>query len=144
TGSTATGKKVMASASAMVKRVTLELGGNDAAIVLDDVDPKLVARRIFDGAMTNAGQICVAIKRAYVPSNMYDAFCDEIARIANEAIVDDGAKQGTTVGPIQNKMQFDKVCELLEDAKLRGTVIAGGAPLDREGYFIPPTIVRDL
>jgi acyl-CoA reductase-like NAD-dependent aldehyde dehydrogenase len=144
TGSTATGKKVMASAAAMVKRVTLELGGNDAAIVLDDVDLKLVARKIFNGAMTNAGQICVAIKRAYVPSTMYDEFCDEIASIANAAIVDDGSKQGTTVGPIQNKMQFEKVCELLEDAKVRGKVIAGGAPLDRPGYFIPPTIVRDL
>lgn len=144
TGSTATGKKVMASAAAMVKRVTLELGGNDAAIVLDDVDPKVVARKVFDGAMANAGQICVAIKRAYVPSNMYDAFCEEIARIANEAIVDDGSKQGTTVGPIQNKMQFDKVRELLDDAKQRGKVIAGGEPLDRDGYFIPPTIVRDL
>lgn len=144
TGSTATGKKVMASAAAMVKRVTLELGGNDAAIVLDDVDPKLVARKVFDGAMTNAGQICVAIKRAYVPASMYDDFCEEIANIANAAIVDDGSKQGTTVGPIQNKMQFDKVCELLDDARLRGKVIAGGTPLDRPGYFIPPTIVRDL
>lgn len=144
TGSTATGKKVMASAAAMVKRVTLELGGNDAAIVLDDVDPKLVAGKVYAGAMTNAGQICVAVKRAYVPSAIYDDFCEEIARLANEAIVDDGAKQGTTVGPIQNKAQFDKVRGLLEDARTRGKIIAGGEVLDREGYFIPPTIVRDL
>jgi acyl-CoA reductase-like NAD-dependent aldehyde dehydrogenase len=144
TGSTATGKKVMASAAAMVKRVTLELGGNDAAIVLDDVDPKLVAGKVYAGAMTNAGQICVAVKRAYVPSAMYDDFCEEIARLANEAIVDDGAKQGTTVGPIQNKAQFDKVRGLIEDARTRGKIIAGGEVLDREGYFIPPTIVRDL
>lgn len=99
TGSTATGKKVMASAAAMVKRVTLELGGNDAAIVLDDADPKLAARKVYDGSMTNAGQICVAIKRAYIPAGMYDAFCEEIAALANEAIVDDGSKQGTTWGP---------------------------------------------
>lgn len=144
TGSTATGKKVMASAAAMVKRVTLELGGNDAAIVLDDLDPKAVARKVYDGAMANAGQICVAIKRAYVPANMYDAFCEEVARLANEAIVDDGSKQGTTIGPIQNRLQFDKVKELVADAKLRGNVIAGGDPLDREGYFMAPTIVRDL
>jgi acyl-CoA reductase-like NAD-dependent aldehyde dehydrogenase len=144
TGSTATGKKVMASAAAMVKRVTLELGGNDAAIVLDDVDPKLVARKVYDGAMTNAGQICVAIKRAYVPSVMYDEFCEEIARIASEAVVDDGANQGAQIGPIQNKMQYDKVLALVEDARTKGTIIAGGQPLDRDGYFIPPTIVRDL
>ena len=144
TGSTATGKKVMAAAAQGVKRVTLELGGNDAAIVLDDVNPRQVAQKVYGGAMANAGQICVAIKRAYVPEPMYDEFCDELARLAREAVVDDGAKQGTQVGPIQNKMQFDKVKALLDDAKERGTVLAGGEPLDRPGYFIPPTIVRDL
>lgn len=144
TGSTATGKKVMASAASGVKRVTLELGGNDAAIVLDDVDPRQIAAKIYGGAMTNAGQICVAIKRAYVPAPMYDEFCDELARLAGEAVVDDGARQGATVGPIQNRMQFEKVKALLADARQRGTIIAGGEPLDRPGYFIPPTIVRDL
>lgn len=144
TGSTATGKKVMASSAGTVKRVTLELGGNDAAIVLDDVDPRAVARKVYQGAMTNAGQICVAVKRAYVPSIMYDDFCDELAKLANEAIVDDGAKQGTTIGPVQNKMQYDKVNALIADAKTRGTVLAGGEPMDRPGYFIAPTIVRDL
>ena len=144
TGSTATGKKVMASAAEGVKRVTLELGGNDAAIVLDDVDPRSVARQVYGGAMANAGQICVAIKRAYVPSAMYDDFCNELARLAKEAVVDDGSKQGTTIGPIQNRMQFEKVKSLLEDARARGTVLSGGEALDRPGYFIPPTIVRDL
>ena len=107
TGSTATGKKVAASAAGTVKRVTLELGGNDAAIVLDDVDPVQVAKKVYQGAMANAGQICVAIKRAYVPEGMYDAFCDELARLAKAAVVDDGSKQGAQVGPIQNMMQFD-------------------------------------
>ncbi len=144
TGSTATGKKVMASSAGTVKRVTLELGGNDAAIVLDDVDARAVAKKVYQGAMTNAGQICVAVKRAYVPSAMYDEFCDELAKLANEAIVDDGAKQGTTIGPVQNKMQYDKVTALIADAKTRGTVLAGGEPMDRPGYFIAPTIVRDL
>ncbi|OAN59409.1 MULTISPECIES: aldehyde dehydrogenase family protein [unclassified Sphingobium] len=144
TGSTATGKKVMASSAGTVKRVTLELGGNDAAIVLDDVDPRKVAHKVYQGAMTNAGQICVAVKRAYVPSALYDDFCDELAKLANEAIVDDGAKQGTTIGPVQNKMQFDKVTALIADARTRGTVLAGGEPMNRPGYFIAPTIVRDL
>ena len=144
TGSTATGKKVAASAAGTVKRVTLELGGNDAAIVLDDVDPVQVAKKVYQGAMANAGQICVAIKRAYVPEGMYDAFCDELARLAKAAVVDDGSKQGAQVGPIQNKMQFDKVKELIADAKKNGVIIAGGDALDRPGYFIPPTIVRDL
>jgi len=144
TGSTATGKKVMAAAAGSVKRVTLELGGNDAAIVLDDVEPKMIARKVYDGAMANAGQICVAVKRAYVPSAIYDEFCDEVARLASEAIVDDGSKQGTQIGPIQNARQFERVKELIDDARNHGTIIAGGTPVDREGYFIPPTIVRDL
>jgi acyl-CoA reductase-like NAD-dependent aldehyde dehydrogenase len=110
TGSTATGKKVMAAAADSVKRVTLELGGNDAAIVLDDVNPQAVARKVYQGAMANAGQICVAIKRAYVPSSMYDEFCDELAKLANEAVVDDGSKQGATIGPVQNRMQFERSC----------------------------------
>lgn len=144
TGSTATGKKVMASAAGTVKRVTLELGGNDAAIVLDDVDLVATAKKVFDGAMVNAGQVCVAVKRAYVPEQMYDPFCEELARLAGEAIVDDGSKQGTQIGPVQNRMQYEKLKEFLADAHANGTVIAGGETLDRPGYFIAPTIVRDV
>ncbi|MHA6766285.1 aldehyde dehydrogenase family protein [Sphingobium ummariense] len=144
TGSTATGKRVMAAAAGDLKRVTLELGGNDAAIVLDDVDATHVAAKVFEGAMRNAGQICVAIKRAYVPETLYDEFCDELARLAREAVVDDGANQGAQIGPIQNRQQYEKVAALIEESRAWGTVIAGGAPLDRPGYFIPPTIVRDI
>ena len=144
TGSTATGKKVMASAAGGVKRVTLELGGNDAAIVLSDMPPALAAEKVYAGAMGNAGQICVATKRAYVHEAIYEEFCTEIAKLANAAVVDDGTRQGTTIGPIQNRAQYEKVKSLLDDARARGTVIAGGIPLDRLGYFIPPTIVRDL
>ncbi|NBC36641.1 aldehyde dehydrogenase family protein [Novosphingobium sp. FSY-8] len=144
TGSTATGKKVMASSASTVKRVTLELGGNDAAIVLDDMPAKLAAEKVYQGAMTNAGQICVAIKRAYVHESVYDEFLSEITALAQNAVVDDGTKQGTTIGPVQNKMQFDKVSALLADARERGQVLAGGAPLDRPGFFIPPTIVAGL
>ncbi|MES1971130.1 MAG: aldehyde dehydrogenase family protein [Pseudomonadota bacterium] len=144
TGSTATGKKVLASSADSLKRVTLELGGNDAAIVLDDVDARYAAGKVFEGAMRNAGQICVAVKRAYVPDTMYDEFCDEMVRLAKEMVVDDGANQGAQIGPVQNKLQFDKVWALVEDSKTRGTVIAGGEPLDRPGYFISPTIVRDI
>ncbi len=144
TGSTATGKKVMASAANSIKRVTLELGGNDAAIVLDDVDPIAIAQKVYTGATTNAGQICVAIKRAYVPAAMYDQFCDELSRLANAAVVGDGMQPGVTVGPIQNKLQYEKVKEYVADAKARGNVIAGGEIPDGKGYFIPPTIVRDV
>ncbi|HLY58494.1 MAG TPA: aldehyde dehydrogenase family protein [Stellaceae bacterium] len=144
TGSTATGKKVMASVASTLKRLTLELGGNDAAIVLDDVDPKEVAPKLFAGATMNSGQVCLAIKRLYVHESQYDAICDELGKLAREAIVDDGLKQGTQMGPIQNKAQFEKVKGFIEDAKAHGKIVAGGEIADRKGYFIPPTIVRDI
>lgn len=144
TGSTVTGRKVMASAAATIKRVTMELGGNDPAIILDDADPVETAQHVFKSAMSNAGQVCVAIKRAYVPQPMYNEFCAELARLANAVIVDDGEKQGTQMGPVQNRAQFEKLKGYLADARERGTIIAGGEPLDRPGFFIAPTIVRDI
>jgi len=143
TGSSATGKKVMAGAAETLKRITLELGGNDAGIVLDDVNPKTAAQGIFDGAFQNSGQVCIAMKRLYVHESIYDEMCDELAAIAKASVVGDGLEQGTQIGPLQNKMQFEKVKEILEDARKHGTILAGGeAPT--KGYFIRPTIVRDI
>ena len=144
TGSTATGAKVMAGAAATLKRITLELGGNDAGIVLDDVNPKEMAPALFNSAFQNNGQVCIAMKRLYVHESIYDEMCDELANLANAAIVGDGLKQGTQLGPLQNKMQFEKVKEVIEDAKKHGKVIAGGAAMEGSGYFIKPTIVRDI
>ena len=136
TGSTATGKKVMGSVTGTLKRFTLELGGNDAAIVLDDVDPIEVATKVFGAAMMNG----LGAKRIYVHDSQYDQICDE--RLARETVVDDGLKQGG--GPLQNKAQFEKVKGFLEDAKQNGRIVAGGEVLSRKGYFILPTFVRDI
>jgi len=144
TGSTATGKKVMASAAGTLKRLTLELGGNDAAIVLRDVDPKDVAPQLYAAAMFNAGQTCIAIKRLYVHDSIYDAVCDELGRLTRETVVGDGLEQRTQMGPIQNLAQFEKVKGFLEDARQNGKIVAGGGVLEREGYFVQPTIVRDI
>lgn len=144
TGSTATGKKVMESAASSIKRFTLELGGNDAAIVLDDVDVPEAARNIFDAAMINAGQLCVAAKRVYVHESQYDEMCHELATLADATIVDNGMKQGTQLGPIQNRAQYEKVKALIEDARSKGKIIAGGEFGDGPGFFIRPTIVRDI
>jgi acyl-CoA reductase-like NAD-dependent aldehyde dehydrogenase len=144
TGSTATGKKVMQSAASTLKRVTLELGGNDAAIVLDDVNPKEIAPKLFAGAMINTGQVCLAIKRIYVHESQYEAICSELATLANAAVVGDGMQEGTQFGPLQNKMQFERVRALIEDTRREGKIIAGGEVSDGPGYFIRPTIVRDI
>jgi acyl-CoA reductase-like NAD-dependent aldehyde dehydrogenase len=146
TGSVATGKRVMASAAGNMKRVTLELGGNDAAIVLGDVDVKEVARPIFDAAFANSGQICQAIKRLYVHTSVYDAMVAELAAIAQRVRVGDGFDDHVELGPVQNRAQYERVLELIDDTmKQPGVrVVAGGRALDRPGYFIEPTIVADI
>src|SRR5262249_31571379 len=133
----------MASAAGTLKRLTLELGGNDASIVLRDIDPKHVAPKLYAAAMFNAGQTCVAIKRLYVHDSIHDAVCDELGRLARETGVGDGLQQGTQMGPIQNQAQFEKVKGFLEDARQNGKIVAGGV-LERDGYFVQPTIVRDI
>jgi acyl-CoA reductase-like NAD-dependent aldehyde dehydrogenase len=144
TGSTATGRKVMASVASSLKRLTLELGGNDAAIVLDDVDPKAIAPRIFGGAMVNTGQVCLAIKRVYAHDSIYDALCTELAKLADAAVIGDGLDPNTQYGPLQNKVQFEKVKGYVEEARTRGKIIAGGTPHKGKGFFVRPTIVRDI
>lgn len=144
TGSTETGKKVMQSAAGTLKRLTLELGGNDAAIVLDDADVKAVAHKVFNAGMLNAGQVCLAAKRVYVHRSLYDPFCEALAEHANRAIVGDGLAADTEIGPVQNRAQYEKVLAMIEQCKSEGKIAAGGFALEREGYFIAPTIVRDL
>jgi len=144
TGSTATGKKVMESAAGSLKRVTLELGGNDAAIVLDDVDPKIIAPKLFAGAMLNSGQVCLAIKRIYVHESQYESMCGELAELADAAVVGNGMHDATQYGPLQNKTQFEKVGALMEQTRRDGQFIAGGRISDGPGYFIRPSIVRDI
>lgn len=142
TGSTATGKRVMESAARTLKRVTLELGGNDAAIVLPDVDPKAIAPALFWGAFFNSAQVCVAIKRLYIHSSIYDAVAHELVEFAKTVTVGDGGQQGVDLGPVQNRMQFEKVRNLLEDARANGqTFLLGGEVPDGPGYFIPISIV---
>jgi len=145
TGSVATGKKVMASAAGTLKRVTLELGGNDAAIVLDDVDVKSVAPKLFFGATVNSGQVCMAIKRIYAHASIYPALCAALAEEARKARVGNGLDAGTQLGPIQNREQYDRVVGFIRDTKASGArILAGGEIPAGPGYFIPPTIVADI
>ncbi|MCH6263943.1 aldehyde dehydrogenase family protein [Neobacillus citreus] len=142
TGSTATGKKVLQSASVNLKRVTLELGGNDAAIVLEDADVKEVVPKLFWAAFSNTAQICVASKRLYVHQKIYDEFLAELIQYAKTIPIGDGMNPATLIGPVQNKMQYEKVKALIEDAKSTGTnIVCGGIVEDKPGYFIPITIV---
>ncbi|MGD8339859.1 MAG: aldehyde dehydrogenase family protein [Gammaproteobacteria bacterium] len=145
TGSVETGKKVYASAAATMKRLTLELGGNDPAIILDDVDPKAIAKKVFFSSFVNSGQVCMAIKRIYAHESIYDELCQALVEEAGNARVGNGLDPETTLGPLQNRMQYDKVCDLIAEIKASGaTILCGGAIPDEPGYFIPPTLVTDV
>ncbi|HEV7716169.1 MAG TPA: aldehyde dehydrogenase family protein [Steroidobacteraceae bacterium] len=145
TGSVATGKKVMASAAGTLKRITLELGGNDAAIVLDDVDPKVVAAKLFFAGFVNSGQVCMAIKRIYAHEKIYAALCEALVDEARKWTVGDGLDPATKLGPMQNRMQYDKVVDIIEDTRRSGArFLAGGETSKTPGYFINPALVADV
>ncbi len=142
TGSTATGKAIMRSAAETMKRLTLELGGNDAAIVLPDVDVEATAQALFWGAFGNSGQICVAAKRVYVHEAIYDAFLEALTAVANGVTVGDGADQGVLLGPVQNRLQYERVQGLIADSRANGHAVRqiGETPTG-DGFFIPVTLV---
>lgn len=141
TGSTATGRRVMESAAKDLKRITLELGGNDAAIILPDVDVDAVAAQLFEGAFHNTAQVCVATKRMYIHADIYDRLRDRLHELAKATPVGDGAQQGNRYGPVQNEPQYRRVLNLLEDARATGLTLLEGSAVPEAGYFVPLTLV---
>ncbi|TBV72929.1 aldehyde dehydrogenase family protein [Pseudoxanthomonas winnipegensis] len=142
TGSTATGRKIMESASGNLKRITLELGGNDPAIVLPDVDVEEVAEKLFWASFQNSAQFCVAAKRLYVHEDIYDDLAKALVAYAKTVQVGDGALPQTQLGPIQNRMQFEKLKNLLADAKANKLrFLLGGDIPDQPGYLVPITLI---
>src|SRR6185312_4930699 len=146
TGSTATGKAIIRSSADTVKRLTLELGGNDAGIVLDDADPRAIAQDLFWGAFINTGQTCAALKRLYVPDSLYDQVCEALVEVAGQMPMGNGLDEANVLGPLQNQAQYDIVAKLVEAAKDSGArVLTGGTPeADAPGYFYPTTLVADI
>ena len=142
TGSTATGRKVMESGAATLKRLTLELGGNDAAIVLPDVDVDAIAPTIFWGAFANSAQFCLAIKRLYIHDAVYDKLAQALAKLAQSTKLGAATEPNVELGPVQNKPQFERLKGLLADCKAQGLkILAGGEVPDQPGYFFPVTLV---
>jgi acyl-CoA reductase-like NAD-dependent aldehyde dehydrogenase len=144
TGSTAVGKAVMRSGADTLKRITLELGGNDAAIVLDDADVDKVAAGLYDWAYFNAGQVCINIKRIYAPESLYQQLCDALAARVRATKVGNGLDPETDMGPLQNAKQYEAAKGYLRTAEQTGRILAGGGVPDRPGYFIEPTLVADI
>ncbi|AIR91088.1 aldehyde dehydrogenase family protein [Pseudomonas cremoricolorata] len=145
TGSTPTGQSVMRGAASNLKRLTLELGGNDAAIVLPGTSVEAVVDDIFNAAFLNMGQTCAALKRLYVHESQYQAFTQALAERAGREVIGDGLQPEVSFGPVQNAEQLALVSELVEDARRAGaTILCGGERLAGNGYFYPPTIVADV
>lgn len=145
TGSTPTGKKIMSSASGNLKRLVLELGGNDAAIVLPDANPAELAPQIFGAAFHNNGQTCACLKRLYVHESIHDELCAELVKLAEGVELGEGQNESTDLGPLQNREQLKIVEDLAALAREQGgEFLTGGERLDRAGYFYKPTIVAGL
>ncbi|MFF7250659.1 aldehyde dehydrogenase family protein [Embleya sp. NPDC008237] len=145
TGSVAGGRAVARGAGASLARVTLELGGNDAAVLLDDVDVDGIADRLFQGAFRNCGQVCMAIKRVYAPARLYTRVVEALADRARAVVVGAGLDPGTQMGPLNNLPQLARVERYTARALGDGArAAAGGRRLDRPGYFFAPTILADV
>ena len=145
TGSTPTGKLIMQNGAANLKRCTLELGGNDAGIVLPDVDPKEIAPKLFAVGFHNSGQTCACLKRLYVHEAVYEDICREMTAIAVSVTMGNGLEKGVEFGPLQNEDQLKLVMELAEDAKKAGgRFLCGGEKSTGPGYFFPLTLVADV
>ena len=146
TGSVEVGRSVMRDASDTIKRLTLELGGNDPAIVLEDADVDAVAPAIFGSAFMNAGQVCIAVKRVYAHEKIYPKLVAKLAELAKGLKVGNGLEPDTQMGPLNNRPQLELVQSLIEDARQRGAkIVTGGEGIPGEkGYFLKPTIVTDL
>ncbi|MEZ0365858.1 aldehyde dehydrogenase family protein [Mycobacterium sp. pUA109] len=145
TGSVSGGKSVAATAGADLKRVTLELGGNDAAIVLPDADLASVVPKILGTAFFNTGQACALPKRVYVPDSLYVAAVEAFGAGASAIAVGDPTDANTQMGPLSTRPQYERVKGLAQDAVARGArVVTGGSAINGPGYYFQPTILADV
>ncbi|MCB0318092.1 MAG: aldehyde dehydrogenase [Bdellovibrionales bacterium] len=143
-GSTAAGKNVMQSCSKDLKRVLLELGGMDAAIVLKDADIEKTAQKIIERNTSNTGQVCCSIKRVYVEKEVYQSFVEEAVK-ASKTISFGNPYEDVIMGPLVAKFQLEKIETIIEDARQKGaTIHTGGTRENCKGYFYPSTVVTDL
>lgn len=144
-GSGPTGSRIMAAAARNLTPMTIQLGGNDPAIVLPDANPKDIASRIFWGAFLNMGQSCACIKRLYVPDVLHDSLVAELRALAETTLMGNGLEPGMTMGPVQNAAQLDRIIRLVDEARAAGAnVVCGGKRRGGPGYFYPITLVTDV
>ncbi|HSV84856.1 MAG TPA: aldehyde dehydrogenase family protein [Ramlibacter sp.] len=145
TGSGPTGKRIMESAAGNLKRLTLELGGNDAGIIMEDVDPAAIAADLFWAKFSNCGQVCAALKRMYVHRRVYSQVCEELVKFAGTVKIGHGMDEGVDIGPIQNKAQYDLVRTMVDEALAQGAKVLYQSPVPQgPGLYLPVTILTNV
>jgi betaine-aldehyde dehydrogenase len=147
TGSVSTGRKVMMAGAQDIKKVSLELGGKSPFVIFGDADIEKAVEWIMFGIFWNQGQVCSATSRVLVEASLYDAvlarLCEEAAKIR----IGNGMEEGTLLGPIVSKGQYDKIVSAIDRARIDGATIAygGGRPAGfNSGYFLEPTVLTDM
>jgi acyl-CoA reductase-like NAD-dependent aldehyde dehydrogenase len=149
TGGVATGRAVMAAAAPRLTPVLLELGGNDAAIFAPDMEVgDQLVERLMTATYTTGGQVCMAIKRLYVPAERVGELADAVLARCEREVVGDGLAEETTLGPLHTAAGRDRVQQLLADAEAHGATVRTGGRVrdddaDADGYFVLPTVVTD-
>jgi aldehyde dehydrogenase (NAD+) len=145
TGSVSVGRQVRDEATALGKRVQLELGGHNPLIVMADADLDRAVEAAYAGAFFSAGQKCTATRRIYIQDGVYDDFRARLLDRVERGVVGDPGEATTEVGPIVNEKQLDEILAGIERGKTEGgTVIAGGERADDDAYLLPPTIFEDV
>jgi len=145
TGSTVTGRKIMAAASLHLKKVTLELGGKSPNIILDDADVDHAVSWANSGIFFNSGQCCTAGSRIYVHEKIYDEFLEKFNAKAQKIVIGDPFQKGITHGPQVSQLQFDRIMSYIKSGKEEGAkCVIGGERHGNEGYFIQPTVFVDV
>ena len=145
TGSTAVGKQLASAATAQMKRVSMELGGNAPFIVFDDADLDAAVEGAMISKFRNTGQTCVCANRLLVQDGVYEAFAAKLVAAVNKLKVGDGFADGVTQGPLVNRAAVDKVQAHVADARARGgKVLLGGEPHALGGLFFQPTVITEV
>lgn len=144
TGSTKVGRIIGETCGRLTKPVHLELGGNDAAIVLPDVDPRLAGRAVAWSAFLNAGQVCTGTERAYVHEDVFDSVVEEAAAVAGAVPVGDPWSPDTEIGPLRTRAARDRIASQLRSVEEAGGRVMGGRVPDLPGYFLQPAVVTGI
>ena len=145
TGSIGVGQTIMERSASNLKSLTLELGGNDAGIIMPGADITPLLEPLFWGCFINAGQTCACLKRLYVHEDDYEDVCKKFTDYVSQIPVGDGMDEANLIGPLGNAPQLNIVKKYVDDAKSKGAkILCGGEPMPGSGYFFPLTLVADV